>query len=206
MNVRLKILCEQNYIGRKYDGSYKLSGKPAIYHLLPEGIKILKQRPADFNLAILRNLARDKNARDRFINHCLGVFTIANQLKQVHGEGLKFFTPSYLKLEKFDYFPQPVPAAFITIQTDKPRHFFLEYFESVIPFFVIKKRIKYYTEYFEDEQWPKPKSPALLFICDSDDLRQKVQVETEKAVDGSWKEIAYTITTIKDLARVTLKP
>src|ERR1035437_633179 len=41
-NKRLKILMEQEYIGRNYDSSYRIDRKQASYYLLPKGIKLLK--------------------------------------------------------------------------------------------------------------------------------------------------------------------
>src|SRR5487761_1142882 len=49
MNTRLRILCEQEYIGRRYDSSYKLQAKFAQYYLLPKGVEVLKQHPEIFN-------------------------------------------------------------------------------------------------------------------------------------------------------------
>ncbi|HEV7454553.1 MAG TPA: replication-relaxation family protein, partial [Candidatus Saccharimonadales bacterium] len=86
MNVRLRILCEQEYIGRRYDSSYKLGGKSATYHLLSKGIKLLKQRPDDFNPRVLKNIGNDRRAKDRFINHCLQVFSIYCSLKKLYGD------------------------------------------------------------------------------------------------------------------------
>ena len=37
-NVRLKILLEQDYIGRNYDSSYNIKGWKASYYLLPKEI------------------------------------------------------------------------------------------------------------------------------------------------------------------------
>jgi hypothetical protein len=155
MNVRLRILCEQEYIGRRYDSSYKLGGKSATYHLLSKGIKLLKQRPDDFNPRVLKNIGNDRRAKDRFINHCLQVFSIYCSLKKLYGDELKFFTGSYLKLPNYEYFPQPLPDAYISLHQNKTQHFLLDYFESSAPFFVVKRRVKYYVSYAEDNLWSK---------------------------------------------------
>lgn len=196
MNVRLRILCEQEYIGRRYDSSYKLSGKPAAYYLLPKGIKLLKQRPDDFNPKVLKNMGNDQRAKDRFINHCLGVFDIYCSLKKLYGGDLKFFTGSYLKLPKYDYFPQPLPDAYISFKQDKAKHFLLDYFETSTPFFVHKRRIKYYVSYAEDNLWSKKSHlPAILLVSDSEELRKKVDVEVASALDRSWKDVLFATTT-----------
>ena len=40
---RLQILQVNGYIANRFDKSYKLSGKPAAYYLLPKGLRALKQ-------------------------------------------------------------------------------------------------------------------------------------------------------------------
>jgi protein involved in plasmid replication-relaxation len=200
MNVRLRILCEQEYIGRKYDSSYKLSGKPATYHLLPKGIKLLKQRPDDFNPKVLKNIGNDRWAKARFINHCLVVFDICCTLKKLYGDELKFFTGSYLKLPKYEYFPQPLPDAYLSFKQDKAKHFLLDYFESSVPFFVLKRRVKYYVSYAEDNLWSKKsRLPAILFVCDTEELRKKVETEVVKALDRSWEEVRFALATRAEL-------
>src|ERR1700691_4894520 len=56
MNTRLRILREQEYIGRRYDTTYRLQAKFAQYYLLPKGIAVLKQHPEHFNPQVLRNI------------------------------------------------------------------------------------------------------------------------------------------------------
>src|ERR1700759_2928953 len=40
---KLQILEKQGYIGKRYDGSYKLQGRPAEYYLTPKGARQLEQ-------------------------------------------------------------------------------------------------------------------------------------------------------------------
>lgn len=201
INVRLKILCEQEYIGRSYDGSYRLAGKPATYHLLSKGIKLLRQRPDVFNLKVLKNIGNDRRAKERFVAHCLGVFDIYCSLKELYDDELKFFTGSYLKLPKFAYFPQPLPDGYVSFKQDRNKHFLLDYFESATPFFVLKKRITYYVSYAEDNLWSKKsKLPIILLVCDAEELRKKVEVEVARALDRSWKDVAFAMATKAELA------
>ena len=39
ITARLKILLDQDYIGRNYDSSYRIKGKSASYYLRPKGIR-----------------------------------------------------------------------------------------------------------------------------------------------------------------------
>ena len=96
MHERVRVLVEQEYIGRRFDDSYRLAGKPAIYYLLPRGIDVLKLHPKDFNTQILRYIRRDINASERFARHSINIFAIYCQFKDRYGDNFKFFTKSYL--------------------------------------------------------------------------------------------------------------
>jgi hypothetical protein len=200
INKRLSILIEQEYIGRKYDGSYRLAGKPAIYHLLPKGIKLLKQRPDDFNPKVLKNIANDSRAGVRFSDHLVQIFSIYCSLKLQYGENLKYFTASYLKLPQFDYFPQPLPDAYVSLNGESSNHYFLDYFESTTPFFVVKKRLKYYISYAEDNLWPKSTAlPIIMCICDLESLKRRVEAEIDSSLERTWKDLKIVAATVAEL-------
>ena len=40
---RLRILVEQEYIGKRYDNSYRLAGRSAEYYVLPKGIAVFEE-------------------------------------------------------------------------------------------------------------------------------------------------------------------
>ena len=72
----------------------------------------------------------------------------------------------------------------------------LEYAESSTPFFVFKKRIKYYVSYAEDNLWSKnSQMPVILFVCENEELRKKVEEQVLQALDRSWKDVAFATTT-----------
>jgi hypothetical protein len=189
MHERLRILCEQQYIGRTYNGSFKLAGKPAYYYLLPKGIAILKQRPDDFDYQVLRNIRKDAKASDRFVEHSLNVLETCIAMKTKYGEGLKFFTGSYI--HQYDYFPMPLPDAYATIQVaDKQttRHIIIECFDTTKPDFVIRKRIEQLIDHADSGEWPADKYPELLFICNTVVLKKKVEKWAAKSLEASWLE------------------
>jgi hypothetical protein len=185
MNIRLGILVDQQYIGRNFDRSYKLRNQHASYYLLTKGIKLLKEKP-DFNPTVLRNIAKDRHASERFIAHSLDVFAIYCQLKQPYGDSLKFFTKSYLKLPSLGYFPNPLPDAYISLKDGTSRHYFLESFETALPFFVIQNRINYLLKYADEGEWPKQTSfPVILLVCEAEKLRQRVEQYAANALESS---------------------
>jgi hypothetical protein len=156
MNKRLHILYEQQYIGRRYDSSYKLQAKFAQYYLLQKGIEVLKQYPGHFNKQVLRNIKIDVKASDRFVQHSANIFAIYARLKELHGEAsgsnFHFYTKSYMIGEKAEEFPKPLPDAFASFKVikNKPvQHYFIECFDGTMPQSVMRKRIEQLIDHAE---------------------------------------------------------
>lgn len=168
-NQRLKILLEQEYIGRNYQPEHRLLHKHASYHLLTKGIKTLKQTSdTKYDSAVLHNIHGDKTASNQFIEHSLGVFRIYCQLRARYGEHLRFFTKS--QLTKFDYFPKLLPDAYIRLDADGTEmQFFLENLQDSRPFVTSVGRIKRYIEYSDGGEWGTTKS-TLPLRCRNYDL------------------------------------
>jgi hypothetical protein len=187
MHERVRILCEQEYIGRRYDGNYRIAGKPAYYYLLPKGIAVLKQRPDDFNYQVLRNIRKDVTGSDKFVEHSLNVFAVYIEMKKSYGDSFKFFTASYL--HQYDYFPKPLPDGYVSIQQPgegASKHFIVECFDDTKPGFVIKKRIEQLLEHADSGEWPSACYPELLFVCCTEALKKKVEKWSAKVLEASW--------------------
>ena len=112
---RLRILVEQEYIGKRYDNSYKLAGRSAEYYLLPRGIEILLE-DTDLSPKVLQLLAKDVNASDRFIRHCLSIFAANIQLEAVYGNELHYRTRSDYYANTL--FPRPLPDGYAFIEKE----------------------------------------------------------------------------------------
>jgi DNA-binding HxlR family transcriptional regulator len=205
MNIRLGILVDQGYIGRNFDSSYKLRNQHASYYLLNEGIKLLKEKP-ELSKSVLRNIAKDKNASNRFTQHSLNIYEVSNKLSELYGATIKFFTKSYLT--DFDYFPEPLPDAYISFKKDDAGrqlpHIMLECFDSTIPEFVMKRRIDQYISHIESGKWtPKARYPMVLLICQTEELEQRVKKLLAKSLRGGWSdELVINSTTIANISNV----
>lgn len=194
MNRRLYVLLEQEYIGRRYDGRDRLRGEAARYHLLSKGVGVLKADPELYDPKVLRNAGRDKSdaISEQFMRHSLGLFEIYTAYAKRYGEDLLFATKS--NLTGRDAFPQPLPDAYAALRGDESRHCFVESFESSTQFFIIKKRIKYYAEFAEDNELPKSRPlPGIVFICDDEKLKKKVEDYTRQRFIASWKKISFAV-------------
>jgi len=204
MNTRLRILCEQDYIARRYDESSKRRIQFASYYLLPKGIAVLKERPKDFRYQVLRNIRKDVNASDRFAEHCLNVFTLYAAFKELYGDDFTFYTKSHIS--NVDYFPKPLPDAYVKFKKretgEKLRHYMIECFDGTMPEFVMKQRIEALVNHADSGEWTaKTTYPNTLLVCGTDSLQKKAQKWADKALDQGWADkLVITATTKNTLA------
>jgi hypothetical protein len=181
---RLSILLEQGLIGKRFDSSYRIQGKPAAYYLTPAGARVLQERRED---AInIKAIYKDKTVSDQFVRHSLDLLGIYNQLKAQYGERLKFFTKANLNREQFNYFPQPLPDAYARLRLGgEEKQFFLDIYYDDQPFFAAVRKVKQYVEYAEAGSWEETGTnlPAVLCVCESASLQKRLQKRLE-ANDG----------------------
>lgn len=198
MNERLKILLDQEYIGRNFEPEYHLLRKHASYYLLPKGIDALKQIPDNkLDTSILRNIRKDKTASDQFIDYCLGVFGVYCQLKTVYGDSLHFFTKSQL-VNKYEYFSEFVPSVYMRLEiNDVENDFFIEYLESSKPFFTVVQRLKQYIEYADSGEWEAGTNsdfPKVLLVCDKPSLQNRLLKRTAAVIEDADDELKFYVT------------
>ena len=196
MNTRLRILCEQEYIGRRYDTGYKLQAKFAQYYLLPKGVEMLKQRPEHFNLQVLRNIKRDQHASDRFIRHSLNIFAIyailLKSYKETSGSGFHFYSKSYMIGDKAEGFPKPLPDAFVSFRTPQDKqleHYIIECFDDTMPQSAMKKRIGQLINHADSGDWTLTKEyPRILLVCETERLQKLVRKWVDTELEQGWSD------------------
>jgi DNA-binding MarR family transcriptional regulator len=206
MNERLKVLLDQEYIGRNFKPEYHFLRKHASYYLLPKGIDALKQIPDNkFDRSILRNIRKDKTASDQFIGYCLGVFSIYCQLKAAYGDSLSFFTKSQLA-NKYEYFSAFLPSVYMRLKVDEiEKDFFLEYLQSSKPFFTVIQRLKQYIEYDGSGEWETETEsdiPKVLFVCDQPSLQKRITKRTSNVLEDADDDLRFYVTTQAELANI----
>lgn len=193
---RLEVLLSLGLIAKRYENNYRLLGKPAAYYLTPLGAKLLQEsKNIDINIKLLY---KNKATSESFVSHCLNIFTVRNQLKAKYGDTLGFFTKT--DLASYDYFPQPLSDAFLSTNKDEKR-FFVEIIDESKPFFAATKRIKEYIRYEESGEWEETDTdfPALLFVCPTDAMRQRIIKQAAKLN----MDMALAITTQQELANIS---
>jgi len=108
---RLKILLDQDYIGRNYDNSYKIKGKPAIYYLRPNGIRYLRLQSYS-NKKVIDSIYHDKRTSQTQIDHCLNLFEIYVRFKKLYPGTFRFYSKS--ELAGRPNLPEDAPDARVT--------------------------------------------------------------------------------------------
>lgn len=211
IHTRLEALVAQEYIGKNYDSTYKLEGKPATYYLLPKAFAALKKQHKAIGKELsdktLRNAYKDKEASNEFIARRLAIFTIYDKLRATHGENLKLWTKDQLNFDKYGYFPRPKPDAYLTILPEgtrpRSRDFFLNYLDDKTPFFVHVRRLQKLIEYVEAEEWEdatNSKLRGVLLVCESTNLFKRIRKKLAQVVDeDEAPRFCYTtLQTLKD--------
>lgn len=196
---RLKILQEQGLVGKRFESSYRLQGKPAACYLMPGGARRLQEAR---NLQVnIKGIYKDKSVSEQFVERSLNLFAIRNQLCAQYGDDLQFFTKASMNHQEYDYFPQPLPDAYIRFK-DSDKHFFLDVYYDDQPKVVAVSRMKQYVKYEEGGEWQTTGTdlPIVLAVCESTGLAKRVQRYMKKSLKESWdSEIVHALTTKADV-------
>ena len=198
ITARLKILLDQDYIGRNYDSTYKIKGKSASYFLRPKGVRYLRQQPYT-NKSVLNSIYHDKRASPYQINHCLSIFEIAVAIKYNYLSTFDCFSKSELRwisdLKNLpDIFLRRIKAS-----TDKDTYFFLDYLEDSLLYRQLIVIIRRYVAYAEEERWEEifgEDFPIVILVCESKRTRYRVGQLVKKAMDRTYANIYYQVITL----------
>ena len=188
---RLATLEKQGYIGKRYDGSYKLAGKFAAYYLLPKGLRYLKS----IDIAdpqVIKMIYNDSKASDKFVDFCLSVSRTTQALSSFYDGEAKVFTRT--ELLGYDYFPQPQPDLYLSIKRDGVRHYFVDLHDDAAPTFVLAKKMKKYAEHQESGEWDTTGSdyPEVIIVCLSPAGEKRLRKKLQQTAIGDL--MVYTAT------------
>lgn len=175
----LKDLKDKGYIQRQdYKNTFENHTKPAIYFLTLKARRRLKNEET-YDIEALDKLYKESDRTESFIAYCLTLADIyLFFLSQLHkGEVLKFFTGS--QLLRYEYFPNPLPSAYISVKTKgKTKRYFLEFFKDYAKPGVLQSRVKAYIQYIEEGNWEDNANgepfPMVLFICPTENLKKHI--------------------------------
>lgn len=195
---RLNILIDQGYVGKRYDKSYKLQGKPASYYTLPKTLKLLQKKyPKFITDQTVKNRYRDKELTEDFINHCIDLLRVFLTLSKLYPRKLDWFSNVELRAPMFESFPKWLPDSYFRLELgtkeNPDKHgYLLTLFDETTPFFVMVRRVKSYISYAETEDWEEPgELPPILLVCPNLPTLKRLRRQVVKRLDeASYDEVA----------------
>ena len=103
-------------------------------------------------------------------------------------------------LQKYEYFPDPMPDAFISIIGKTTRHYFLDVFDDFTPPCVLRKRARTYFNYAQEPGWDENTQltpfPKILFICPSESMKTHVARYVKALLEKTYDDkISLFLTT-----------
>jgi hypothetical protein len=209
----LNELTKSGYIRKYYNP--KTITIPAIYSLGLNGRKYLKGKKLDeINEKLLDRVWREHTLSSQFQEHCIFLadcYLSLLQTSNLNQSKLHFYTKTGLHGMK--YLILPHPDAYIAIEKgDQIQRYFLDIFDEMPPRMLLRKRVKQYIEYFEDEIWQEQTGkpfPKVILICPDEKsknyLHRFIQSVLEDVEGVEFYLSTRKMVKEKGLSRETLK-
>ncbi len=153
----------------------------AIYSLDSMGRKYLleksKEEGSRIQPELLNRIWREHTLSEQFRIHCLFLADIYLSLSDLVTQNkavLYFFTKT--DLHGHDYLPDPRPDAYFAIKEAKrkTKRYFLDIFDPLPPRMILRRRVKQYVDYFDENDWQEATNhPFPQIILISPDERTK---------------------------------
>lgn len=198
----LKDLIEKDYVKRHYDRkSFTDNAKPAVYYLGPKSRHVIAKEK-EMDLENLEFIYQEKRREKKFINRCLFIADVFLYLlsQKDEEEVMKFFTK--IDLRGYEYFPDPLPDAFIAVKgKTETRRYFLDFFDAFTPPFVLRSRVRMYLDYAEKSDWDENTDyvplPSILFICSNQRTKNHIKHYSKALFEKTYEDkIKLFLTTI----------
>jgi len=227
INTWLKDLVEKKYLGRIYSHKLLENTKPAIYYLNNNGVLWIRFNKGfelgveDLEFKYVKKFYEDKHASEIFINHCVFISDLYIQVKELE-KNKKNLEYSYLtKTELWTEYQiyggiedlrEFLPDVYMEkeLETEKridTASFFLELFDSHVPRYALRYKIKKYIEFYESDVWKhKFKSsdksfPYILLILSNqqkvNSLAKYIQKQLEETYNS--ENMTFELTTYEKI-------
>ena len=202
----IKDLIEKDCVRRIYNRkSFVDNSKPALYYLGPKSRHILSDI-CNLELSDLEYIYKEHRRNDKFISRCLFLadiylFLLSNQEEN---NDLKFFTK--FELGKYEYFPDPLPDAFVAVKTKSiTSRYMLDYFDENTPPFVVRSRIRKYIEYAEGSAWDENTNfadfPNILFVFSSERLMKHAKIYGRTQLEKTYEDKVSMFVTTQNMIK-----
>ena len=168
--------------------------QPAVYYLTKLARQKLKKNK-NLDIDILNRVYQTKSLSSQFVRNCIFLADIYLNLESQVKTGEKLHFSTKANLQGFDYFPTPMPDAYIAIKTPKKtKRSFLFLLNSKIPWRILDQRMMAYVEYSHDNHWADYSSdplPSFLIIC----LNEGTKKHIYKTIASESPDTSFYLTT-----------
>ena len=188
----LQRLIARGYVERSdYSNLDRIDRKRAYYYLSKRGIQYLRENYTA-NPSVLRSYYKNKALSESFVAHNLSIFDAYLSLRSLYEDTFDIFSKAELAI--FDYFPDPLPDLYLHNKQDQGKSYMLCLF-SDSPLWIIKKRVKAYTEHFDSGDWPDEEYPDVLLVCPD----QRTEFKLQQYLEPLLEDFDFYTTTTKAL-------
>ena len=200
---KLQILEEQGFIGKRYDKSYKLMGRPAEYYLTPNGARALEAaQPDTTNPWATKSLYKNRTVSNEFLKHSVRVVDVAQRLRTLYGDKPWILPKSYMA--KYSVYPTWTPDLHIKIPKRGEmlaKHYFIDIWDGTKPFFVSVRKTRNYVNFKESGDWQEDEPyPAILAVCKDTYTQKKLNRQMKHIFNDAWdNDLVFATTTLKQL-------
>lgn len=198
--VWLNELTKEGYIRRYYNP--KTVTVPAMYSLNLKGRKYLLDHPELYpvKLQVLNRVWREKTYTKQLRDHCLfltDIYLSLSALVETTKATLDFKTKTDLFGMHYLILPNPDAYFSITEKDGSKKRYFLDIFDDQPARMALRKRIKQYLNYYEEEYWQDHAQvpfPAVIFIVPEKRYKTYVVGQIRKQVTTDTDMVFFVTT------------
>ena len=203
--ARLEKLVAIGMIAKRYSGEYKIHGRAAEYYCTPQARHELRHGMKNVSEREIKQLYGRSEASERFVQRSHALLRIYLDLRACYREKINMVVKVGLNCEQYDYYPRPLPDAFITLEDDegKERYFFLDYYDDAISLGIHARRLRQYSDYKDTGEWNATGVgfPGILAVCESPGLTKRFVKRVRHFLNNTWSGLdVIRVVCINDLA------
>ncbi|MCL4354832.1 replication-relaxation family protein [Patescibacteria group bacterium] len=185
----LNYLCEEKYLRKEY--SKKFASSPTTYYLDSKSKKYFETyKHEGINIKLLKRVYREKALSRKFRNHCMLNADIFISLLKLTRDGnvkVNFLTETNLLGIKYVVLPEP-DAYFSIESNNNSKRYFLDIFDDLPPRMILRKRVRQYLNYYENNYWQdhnKNPFPEIILVCPDNTSKNYLSKFIKKALDNT---------------------
>lgn len=190
----LETLTRLGCVIKRYEPSYKIDRRSAVYSISKRGIQYLRSLHI-FNEQVLHAMYKNLTVSDDFIEQHLQVLRIATAINKQYPDRFDIFTRA--EIIDQDYFPEPRPELYLRRResNSNPQEYMLYIVDNPMKF-IFKKKLDTWITHYEEEGWDGT-YPTVLLVCSTQSIEMRARTHLMNL--GLDDELSIMTTTLKGL-------